>query len=166
MLLSVCCLVLLTTGCSADDGDTLDDGDDKASPTRAVDREGDKTAPRIEQCDAEVSTTGAYEAEWTGAATVRIGGRSPEQSGPAAVYTLEDGKNRVGLYSPGVDFKGSVALLVGEDSYSSDPADAGSLDIDERGRTAEVDVEVTTVGGDKIQLDAEFTCGEARKKDD
>ena len=164
MLLSVCCLVLVTAGCGGDD-DKKDDGDKKSAPTKAVDEEEDsKRAATIEQCDAEVSTTGAYEADWSGEATVRTGGRNPEQAGPAAVFELVDKKNRVGLYSPGPDFKGAVSLSVGDDSYSSDPADAEGLDIDKRGRTADVDVEVTTVGGDKIQLEAEFTCGKARKK--
>jgi len=165
MLLSAFCLVLVTAGCSDDDGGDKEI-DDKTSPG-AVNSddptEQKNTVAKVEKCEAEVSTTGAYEAEWTGEATVRTGGRNPDEAGPAAVYTLTYKDNRVGLYSAGRDFKGFIAVSVGQASYSSDPADAESLDIDKRGRHADVDVEVTTVGGDAIQLDAEFTCGSDKK---
>jgi hypothetical protein len=166
LLLSACCLVLVTVGCSGDDGEGKDAEDKKSGSTEASDPEdGQEKAAKIEDCDAEVTTKGAFDDEWGGEATVRTGGRRADAPGPEAVFTLSDKQHRVALYSPGPEFKGSVSLSVGQVSYSSDPADAESLDIDERGMHAEAKVTLMSTGGETIDLDAEFTCGTSRKKD-
>ncbi len=82
---------------------------------------------------------------------------------PLAVYELTDKRNRVSLFSPGPEFKGSISLAAERISYSSDPADAESFDIDERGKHAEADATLTSISGDEIQLVAEFTCGKSKQ---
>lgn len=160
-------LVAVATGCLV--GATLSAcGDDDADASRSADpaTEGAtiepgkavERTPRVRKCSAEVTTTGAYEAEWQGRAKVRTGGGSADDTGPDAVYEMVDEENRVALYSPGEEFKGSVTLSVGETAYASDPADAKYLDIDPRGRSASVDVTLISIEGDSLDLVAEFTC--------
>ena len=166
MILSVCCLVLATGACGGDDDKDKDEGTAKTADASAgVDpKEQRKRIAKTTDCTAEVSTTGAYEADWGGKAQVRTGGKSVDDPGPRAVYTLSHRKNRVSLYSPGPEFKGSVSLSVGDIAYSSDPQDAGSLDIDKRGKSADVDVTLTSIEGETIDLVADFTCGKSKKK--
>ena len=169
MLLSVCCLVLLTAGCSSDDGEAGDQALDEKSPDArmsAAPTDGEQGAVTTRNCDVEVSTTGALDWEWSGQATVRTGGRFEDTAGPEAVYMLKHTQHQVALYSSGPEFKGTVALTVGKDFYASDPADASSLDIDPGGRHADVDVQLTSTADDVIRLEAEFTCGKTRKKQD
>lgn len=157
------CLVGLTAGCSGDDDGDKDKSDKTSSEGPAIDpKEAKKRTAKTAKCTAEVSTTGAYEAEWDGKATVRTGGKSADDTGPKAVYTLVDGKNRVALYSPGSDFKGSVTLSVGKTAYASDPADARSLEIDPKGRSASVDVTLTSIQGETLELVADFTCEQGK----
>jgi hypothetical protein len=166
MILSVCCLVLAAGACSGDDKDK-DDKDAKkpAGATTTPDpKEAKKRVAKTTDCTAEASTTGAYDAQWTGEAEVRTGGKAVDATGPEAVYTLTDKKNRLSLYSPGPEFKGSVSLSVGKTAYSSDPADAESLDIDQGGRSATVDVTLTSIDGATVDLVADFSCGKPEKK--
>jgi hypothetical protein len=164
MLLSAFCLVAATTGCSDDDkGDGNDDAKESPGVPSLDPKAQKKKIAKIVKCTAQVSTTGAYEADWSGDATVRTGGREIGAAGPLAVYTLTDKKNRVALYSPGPEFNGSISLTVARESYSSDPADAESFDIDERGKRAKVDAALTSISGDEIQLAAEFTCGKTEQ---
>ena len=69
------------------------------------------------------------EAEGEGEAKVRTGGKPADDPGPSAVYTLADQRHRLAVYSPGAEFKGSVTLSAEGVAYSSDPADAESLDL-------------------------------------
>lgn len=167
MILTVCCAVLVTAACSGDDGKENEAGGDdnpSASPTEEKSEGTNKQVAKTTPCTAEVSTSGAYEGAWSGEAEVRTGGKSVDDTGPKAVYTLTDKKNRLSIYSPGAEFKGSVTLSVGNTAYASDPADAESFDIDEKGKSASVDATLTSTGGDKIDLVADFTCGKTKKK--
>jgi len=167
MILSVCCLVLATGACSGDDKDKDTDKDAKKSAgatTSPDSKEAKHRVAKTTDCTAEVSTTGAYEAQWAGTAQVRTGGKAVDAPGPKAVYSLTDKKNRLSLYSPGPEFKGSVSLSVGRTAYASDPAVAESLDIDEGGTSADVAVTLTSVDGDTLDLVATFTCGKPKKK--
>jgi hypothetical protein len=162
LFLSALCLLLATAGCSDDDGKDEPE-DDQETSTGGLDTpdpdEQLKTKPKTIECDAEVSTTGAYKAEWDGDASVTTGGKTIDDTGPAAVYTLNDDRNGLSLYSPGLAFKGSISMTADGHSYSSDPADAESFDIDPKGKRAEVDATLTSISGDEIQVVAEFTCG-------
>jgi len=164
MILSACSLVLATAACSGDDDKDKGDKEPADAATSTDPKERRKRIAKTTNCTAEVSTTGAYEAEWGGEAQVRTGGKTVDATGPKAVYTLADKKNRVSLYSPGPEFKGSVSLSVGDLAYSSDPADAESLDIDKRGKSASVDVTLTSIDGQTVDLVADFTCGKPKKK--
>jgi hypothetical protein len=165
MILAACCLFLATAACGGDDENGDESGGDRASDTETPDpKEAKKRITKTTPCLAEVSTTGAYEAEWAGEAEVRTGGKSADDTGPKAVYTLTDKKNRLAIYSPGAEFKGSVTLSVGDTAYASDPAVAESFDIDEKGRSASVDTTLTSTSGDKVDLVADFTCGKTKKK--
>jgi len=169
MLLSAFCLVAATAGCSGDDGDGDGEGkSNKTSGAPSIDpKDQAKRTAKITKCEAEVSTTGAYEAQWSGKAEVRTGGKPADDTGPKAIYQLNDKKNSVALYSPGSEFKGSISLTVqgkqGKRAYSSDPADAATFDIDKRGKHAQVDAVLTSISGDEIQLVAEFTCGKTKQ---
>jgi len=165
ILLPACGLVLLTAGCGGDDGDAGGSDDNQPSNmTAGTDpKDEKKLVARTADCDAEVRAKGASDWEWSGHATVRTGGRSVDEPGPRAVYRLTHKPHRVALFSPGPEFEGSVSLSVGDTSYSSDPADAASLEIDPHGTEADVDLTVTSTGGDKIELDAEFTCGRTKE---
>jgi hypothetical protein len=163
-ILTVCCLFLAATACSGDDDKDKDAGE-KASDTAGLDpKEQKQRIAQTSGCTAEVSTTGAHEASWEGKAEVRTGGKAVDDPGPKAVYTLTDGKNRVALYSPGDEFKGAVQLSVGKTAYASDPADAESFDIDEKGKEAHVEATLTSIDGSTIDLAADFTCGKSKKK--
>jgi hypothetical protein len=166
MILSVCCLVLAAGACSGDDDKDKDENDAKtADATPSIDpKEQRKRIARTTDCTAEASTTGAYEAEWGGKAQVRTGGKSAGDAGPRAVYTLNHRQNRVDLYSPGPEFKGSARVTVGDTVYSSDPNDAESLDIDKRGKSAKVEVTLTAIDGETVDLVADFACGKSKKK--
>ena len=159
MILSACCLLAVTTGCS-DDNDS-DQGRDDPSSTTSVDPNKERKRPaKTTPCTAAVRTTGAYEAEWNAdEGQVRTGGKAPGDTGPDAVYTLTDKNNQVELYSPGPEFKGSISMHADGRSYSSDPADAESFDIDKRGKHASVDTTLTAIDGEELGLVAEFTCG-------
>jgi hypothetical protein len=166
MLLPAVCLVLATAGCGDDGGDTdeeLADEPTSGTPTSEAPMKV-HTPAKVAECTAEASTTGAFEAEWHGDAKVRTGGKPTDDPGPSAVYTLTHQSNRLAVYSPGTEFKGSVTLLAEGVAYSSDPADAASLDIDEHGKGASVDVTLTSTGGDTIDVVAEFTCDKEMKK--
>ena len=163
MLVALCGLVLPAAGCSDDDG--KDGASKDESPSAAVDaKEQKQRAAKTTKCQAEVSTSGAYEADWKGEAHVRTGGKAVDDTGPRAVYELTDKKNRVALYSPGPEFKGSISVSVKNVAYSSNPADAGSFDIDKRGTGASVDATLTSVSGDELQLVAEFICAKGKNK--
>ena len=166
MLLSALCLVLATAGCSGDDDK---DGDQDATDTAT---EGEPTLePKGKEevvvttadCTAEVSTTGAFEAGWGGDATVRTVGDSAGYTGPDSVYVLNDKRNRVALYSAGPEFKGSISVTADLLTYSSDPADAESFDIDRDGQHVDVDATLISISGDELQLVAKFTCGKSEK---
>jgi hypothetical protein len=167
MMVPAVCLVLATVGCSDDDGGNDDEKAGESTsdaPSKEEQKEARKRIAQTSDCTAEVSTTGAYEAEWQGEAQVRTGGKPADDPGPNAVFTLTDKKNRVALYSPGPEFKGSVSLSADGVAYSSDPADAESLDIDKHGKSASVDVTLTSTGGDTIDVVADFTCGKSKKQ--
>jgi hypothetical protein len=165
MVLAACCLFLATAACGGDDDNGDESSGEKASDTATPDpKEAKKRIAKTTACTADVSTTGAYEGEWAGEAEVRTGGHAADDTGPKAVYTLTDKKNRLAIYSPGAEFKGSVTLSTGDTAYASDPADAASFDIDEKGRFASVDATLTSTSGDKIDLVADFTCGKTKKK--
>jgi hypothetical protein len=167
VILTACCAVLATAACSGDDDGKDKESGDKPPASRTTEdaKETKVRAAKTTPCTAEVSTTGAYEAEWSGDAEVRTGGKPVDDTGPKAVYTLSDMKNRVTLYSPGSEFKGAIALSVGDTAYASDPADAESFDIDEKGKSASVDVTLTsTGGGETIDLVADFDCGKTKKR--
>jgi len=157
-------LILATAACSGDD----DKDNDDTSPTTApsVDpKEQKKRVAKTTKCTVEASSTGAYQGEWSGEASVRTGGKPADDTGPKAVYSAANEKSTLALYSPGSAFKGSVTLAVGKKiAYSSDPAKAESLDIDEKGKSAQVDVTLTSIEGDTVDLVAEFACGKAKKK--
>jgi hypothetical protein len=161
MLLALCGLVVPAAACS-DDG--TDERSTDGSSVAMDPQEQKQLIPRTDKCEAEVSTTGAYEAEWSGQAQVRTGGKAPDDAGPQAVYQLTDKQNRVALFSPGPDFKGSISLTVKDVAYSSDPGDAESFHIDERGAGASVDATLTSVSGAELHLVAEFTCGGGKGK--
>lgn len=159
---TVCLVGGSLTACGGED-DT-DGRSDRATEGATIDpQEARKRAVRTEKCTAEVTTTGAYEADWKGRATVRTGGNAADDTGPEAVYTLTAEGNSVALYSPGSEFKGSVTLSVGETAYASDPADAASLDIDPDGSSASVDVTLTSIEGDSLDLVADFTCDQGTR---
>ena len=166
MMVPAVCLVLAAAGCSDDDGGNDDEkaGESTSEAPSSEAPEDEHKPAKIADCTAEASTTGAYEAEWQGEAQVRTGGKPADDPGPNAVYTLTDQKNRLAVYSPGAEFKGSVTLSAGGVAYSSDPADAESLDIDKHGKSASVDVTLTSTGGDKIDVVAEFTCDKSKKQ--
>jgi hypothetical protein len=165
-ILPVVCLILATAGCGGDDdGNDEEQANEPTSGAPSSDDTEDVRKPaKVVDCTAEASTSGAYEAEWEGEAQVRTGGKPANDPGPNAVYTLTHGKNRLALYSPGAEFKGSVSLSADGTAYSSDPADAESLDIDEHGKSASVDVTLTSTGGDTIDVVAEFTCDKSKKQ--
>ena len=166
LVLAACCLFLATAACSGDDDTDNDSGGEKASDTATPDPEdAKKRIAKTTPCLAEVRTSGAYEAEWDGEAEVRTGGKPADDPGPKAVYSLTDKKSRLSLYSPGAEFKGAITLSVGDTAYASDPADAESFDIDEKGRSASVDTTLTSTSGDKVDLVADFTCGKTKKKE-
>jgi hypothetical protein len=162
MILSACCLLAVTVGCS-DDGDDkdADQGSDDPSSTISVDPNKQRKRPvKTTACTATVSTTGAYEAAWNvDKGQVRTGGKAIGDAGPDAVYTLTDKDNQVALYSPGPEFKGSISMHANGRSYTSDPADAESFDIDKSGKHASVDTTLTAIDGEELGLVAEFTCG-------
>ena len=165
MLVPLVCLVLPLAACSGDDGKDEDKdraGDEPTSVIPTDPEEARRQVAKTAKCDAEVTTTGAYDAEWQGEAVVRTGGKSVDDTGPNAVYQLEDEENRVALYSPGPEFKGSISLSADGMSYSSDPADAESFDIDKRGKHAKVDTTLTSISGKELTLVAEFTCGKGK----
>ena len=165
-IVPVVCLILATAGCSGDDdGKDEEKANEPTSGAPSSDDPEDVSKPaKVVDCTAEASTSGAYEAEWEGKAQVRTGGKPADDPGPNAVYTLTDDRNRLALYSPGAEFKGSVSLTADGTAYSSDPADAESLDIDKHGKSASVDVTLTSTGGDKVDLVAEFTCDKPEKQ--
>jgi hypothetical protein len=166
MILSAFGLIAATAGCSGDDGgDDTDKAKDDPSSSISIDpKEQRERTAKTTECTAEVRTTGTYAAEWNGAeAQVRTGGKAVDASGPDAVYTLTDKRNRVALYSAGPEFKGSISLNADGLSYSSDPADAESFDIDKRGKHASVDTTLTAIDGEELGLVAEFTCGKSKK---
>ena len=166
MVVSAVCLILAAAGCSDDDAGN--DDEKVSAPTSGAPSSeapvGARKPAKIADCTAEVSTSGAFEGDWTGEAQVRTGGKPADDPGPTAVYTLTDQQNRVALYSPGAEFKGSVSLSVDGVAYSSDPADAESLEFEKQGKGASADVTLTSTGGDTIDLVADFTCGKAKKQ--
>jgi hypothetical protein len=165
LMVTAVCLVLAAAGCGDDDGGTDEEkaGDPTSGAPSSEAPEEERKPVKVADCTAEASTTGAYEAEWQGEAHVRTGGKPVDDPGPSAVYTLTDQRNRLAVYSPGAEFKGSVTLSADGVAYSSDPADAESLDIDEHGKGASVDVTLTSTGGDTIDVVAEFTCDKYKK---
>ena len=155
-------LVLATAACGGGEGEGDENPDDAASSTHPEEQR--KPNLKTATCSAEVSTSGSHKAAWGGKAKVRTGGKAADDPGPKAVYTLTHKKYRLALYSPGADFKGSVSLSIGRTSYSSDPADAESFDIDEKGKEAHVDVTLTSIEGETLDLVADFACGKRKKK--
>jgi hypothetical protein len=155
-------LILAAAACGGDEDEGDENPGDAASSTHP--KEQRKPNLKAATCTAEVSTSGSYEAEWRGKAKVHTGGKAADDPGPRAVYTLTHKKYRLSLYSPGADFKGSVSLSIGKTSYSSDPADAESFDIDETGKEAHVDVTLTSIEGETLDLVADFVCGKRKKK--
>lgn len=166
MMVPAVCLILAATGCSDDDGGK--DDEKGSEPTSGAPSSEDpaeaRTPAKIADCTAEVSTSGAFEADWEGEAQVRTGGKPANDPGPNAVYTLTDQKNRVALYSPGAEYKGSVSLSADGVAYASDPADAESLEFEKQGKGVSADVTLTSTGGDKIDLEADFSCGKTKKQ--
>src|SRR5687768_17277639 len=126
MMVPAVCLVLATAGCGDDDGGTDDEkvGEQTSGAPSSEAPEEEHKPAQIADCTAEARTTGAYEAEWKGEARVRTGGKPAHDPGPSAVYTLTDQRNRLAVYSPGAEFKGSVTLSADGVAFSSDPADA------------------------------------------
>jgi hypothetical protein len=166
IILPAVCLVLATAGCGGDDA--AKDQEKANEPTSGApssdDPESVHKPAKVVDCTAEASTSGAYEAELQGDAQVRTGGKLADYPGPNAVYALTDHDVRLALYSPGDEFKGSVSLSAAGTAYSSDPADAESLEIDQHGKGASVDVTLTSTGGGKVDVVADFTCGTSKKQ--
>ena len=166
ILLFAFCLVLATASCGGNednDGDTDATGEATQGESTLDPKDEKEPAVATAKCTAKVSTAGALEAEWGGDATVKTVEESGGFTGPHAVYVLNDERNRVALYSAGPEFKGTISVTADGLSYSSDPADAESFDIDTDGRYADVDATLISISGDELQLVAKFTCGKAEQ---
>ena len=91
MVLSAFCLALVTAGCSGDDDKDKKKASNEPSSVITGDPKDEKQlVAKTAKCTAEVSTSGEYEAEWGGDAQVRTGGKSADDTGPNAIYTLND----------------------------------------------------------------------------
>ncbi len=162
-VLAAVSLILAAAACGGDEGEGEEKPGDSATSTHP--KEQQKRNLKTATCTAEASTSGSHEAEWGGKAKVHTGGKAADDPGPKAVYTLTHKKYRLSLYSPGADFKGNVSLSIGKTSYSSDPTDAESFDIDEKGKEAHVDVTLTSIEGKTLDLVADFVCGKRKEKE-
>ncbi|MEO9322556.1 hypothetical protein ABFT23_03645 [Nocardioides sp. C4-1] len=148
-------LALSLTGCGGDDGDGGDSSGGGGGDT--VDG-GDLPALQGEDCDAEVTLSGAVEASWSGNGTVSTaesGGVAP----PASYQTSKDGMVLT-LLSTGNGFDApSVLLLISDtESYTVTPGE-GSVEVAEDGSGATVDAPAGMIGTtDSVDVQATFDC--------
>jgi hypothetical protein len=162
--LSVLVSLSLLAGCSGDDGksdepgkaDTTSRASDSESPDASSSPSGKDEEPGdvVKKCQATVSISGAFTAEWSGKAEVRIS----QGDGPRAVYRSLHGKQRVTAYSDGKDFTGSVNVLDRDVTYATPPGDETGLDIGVKGKSAEVDADAFDVQQNQVHVTASFDC--------
>jgi hypothetical protein len=162
--LSVLVSLTFLAGCSGD-GDKSDDagkGDKSSSASGSGSPDGsaspggedDVPADVVKKCQATVSVTGAFTADWSGKAEVRISAGD----GPKAVYRSVNGKQRVTAYSDGKDFTGSVNVLDDDVTYATPPGDDTGLDIGVKGKSAEIDADALDVEENQVHVTASFDC--------
>lgn len=149
-------LALALTACGGDGGG--DNGDGNGGGNGDTVDGGDLPALQGEDCDAEVTLTGAVEAEWSGNGTVSTtesGGVAP----PASYQTSNDGMVLT-LLSTGNGFDTpSVLLMVSDtESYAVTPGE-GTVEIADDGSGATIDAPATMIGTtDSVDVTASFDC--------
>lgn len=146
-------------GCSGSD-DGSDGGSAGTSPgtsksgkpsDAASGPQGDVEKP----CEATIQAD-TVSGEWTDK-QVRV-------SDDHAVYTATAGDTRLAVYSAYGDSTASVNLYVKKGQYSTPVGDDSGLEVDGKGRSAQVDADLADVqGGGSVHVTARFTCGKGGK---
>lgn len=139
--------LLLLTGCGGDDPDG--GGDDAAA-------DGDVPALQGEDCDAEVTLTGAIEASWSGNATVD----TSDSVAPPATYQSSDAGTILTVSAVGNGFDDPTVILLADGRSFGVPFGEGSVDVSADGSGATIDAAAPEVGGEggTVQVTATFTC--------
>ena len=145
----------LLSGCSGDDSSDEPDPSTASGGTAASDKATTKERPNKQRtCKTEVEVTGTAEASFNGKGTSRTG-----NSGPAAVYSAENGDARISAYADGDDIKKSVNVTVGDATFTTQQGDTAGLDIKGNGKSATVDVDAYGIGKNaQVHITASFDC--------
>lgn len=151
--MSVLCAVSVLSSCSgSDSSDSKPEASSSASPTKGSSQ--DPKAQKTRECKVEVALTGAVEASWTGKGSSRTA-----SSGPDATYTAKHGKTQLAVYSDGKDFTASANVTVGQDTFTTPPADSTGITARGNGKGAELDADLSGIdAGNKTHVTATFTC--------
>lgn len=147
--MSVLCAVSVLSSCGGDDPAKKPDATPSASSSHAQDPGAQKTRT----CKVEVAVTGAATVSWTGKGTSRTA-----SSGPRATYTATHGKAQISVYSDGQDFTASANVTIGQDTYTTPPADSTGVDARGNGKGAELDADTTGTKGQTAHVTASFDC--------
>lgn len=129
-----------------------DDGGDEAGSNPSGDKSSASESPTIyplDQCQAEVTVTGALKAHWEGDAQAT-------PSGDSTLYQSSDGKKSwITATTAAGESPAHVVVTVNGTSYA---AGENALSIDASGDAADVNATVQPAKGKMAKVTAAFTC--------
>ena len=139
--------LLLLTSCGGDSND--DTSNDAAG--------GDVPALEGEDCDADVTLSGALTAEWSGGATVAV---SESDVAPPATYQANDGDYMLTASAVGNGFDDPTVILLADGRSFGVAFGDGSVEVADDGSGATIDAPANDVAGsgDTVQVKATITC--------
>lgn len=150
---------LVLAGCGGDDGGNGGSGGGNGgSGGGDADSAGSVPEMQGEDCDAQVSLTGAVSAEWDGGAKVDV---TDSEVAPPATYQSNHDGFMLTVGSTGHGFDDPTVILLTDDgtSYAVPFDEGGTVEVQDDGSGATIEAEATDVaGGDPVQVSASFDC--------
>jgi hypothetical protein len=149
--------LLLLTGCGGDDSDESSRDTAADTPDGGGGGGGDVPALQGEDCDADVTLTGALTAEWSGGDKVDVAGDS--DVAPPATYQSNHDAYMLTVSAVGNGFDDPTVTLLADGRSFAVPFGEGSVEVAADGSGATIDAEAGEIGADEsVQVQASFDC--------
>jgi hypothetical protein len=148
--------LLLLTGCGGDDSD---DSPDHAPGAGGPGGGGGRDVPTMEgeDCDADVSLSGALTAQWSGGAKVDV--TADSDVSPPATYQSNHDAYMLTVSAVGNGFDDPSVTLLADGRSFAVPFGEGSVEVAADGSGATLDAPANEIGADgSVAVRATFDC--------
>ena len=149
--------LLLLTGCGGDSDDSSGGDDSPDVSAGAGDDAAGVPALQGEDCDADVTLSGALTAQWSGGAKVDVSGDS--DVAPPATYQSNHDGYMLTVSAVGNGFDDPTVTLLADGRSFAVPFGEGTVEVAADGSGATVRAAAPEIGSDEtVQVEAEFAC--------